>query len=461
MAFELSFVDSIAASPTTRLDINSASISTLIEGTEFGLPSLSRAYADTLMTDGAFVPAAAYGNRVITLNLDFNGVSSDTAASRWQSVIRELDRPFNFLRFKPDTTNPVFFRTMRSDASSWYFDAVTAEATVKILAEPFAYGTKQTLSLVTVNADPAAGSNGCFFDVTGVLGDVETPLYATVGTSIVTSGGRTSAIGVRRRGTPANVPFLTQAESLSLGTDTTLPGNDTAMSGSGSNYARCSFATSASLQARVSTTFSSTTRGVDIRGTYRTYVRVRKSVGSDSIQVRMRAGGDAGVTLTGDTVTCQATSNIQWVDLGLLTLPLNSDPVYDGPSGVEIEAWRGTLSIDAGRASGSGNLDIDCILLVPADDRFALVTWPSSSGATDLVMDGGRTMVYARGSAGEIRTNSVVPIVGGLPMVSPSATNRVFWVRDVGTANTDTISGTTTVTPYYWPRYLAVRPLAS
>lgn len=464
-----SWDDFSVTSPTrVRLDLNDdVNIRTLAEGTDFGVPELDRAVADTLLTDGAIVPAAAYTNRVLTLHLRFLSGDYDTNAALLQDVIRELDRaardPYsaaNFLRYQAGTSQPVFFRTMRSSASRVVWDAVSQEATVPILAEPFAYGLRVTGTPVTVDNNPAASSNGQYLDVTGVTGDVETPLYMILPSAgLVVTGGVTSVIATRRRGTPANAPFVLQAESMTLGTDTTLPGNDATMSGLGSNYARISFATTTSMATRLSTTFASTVRGTDMRGTYRVYIRIRRSA-SDGATIRFQAGGDNGATVTGDTVSCPATTSILWVDLGRLSLPVGPDPVTDGPSGVELEAWRGYLEIQAAR-TGTGTLDVDAIDLVPADDRLLLASWPRSSGATDIVLDSGRTIAYCRGSALEVRANDIVTLVGGPPMVSPGVTNRVYMLRNVGSANADTLS-TYSVTYYYWPRYVSVaRPPAS
>lgn len=469
MAYELAFVDSISASPTTRLNLHDGvAISTLADETDFGLPTLDRAYADTLLADGAVVPAAAYGNRIITLALDFNGASSDQAALRFQSVVRELDRPTNLLRYKPGTSNPVFFRTLRSDVAGWDFNPLTARATVRVLAEPFAYGTKQTLSAATVTNDPAAGTNGQFFDVTGVLGDVETPLMLSIPASGLLPGGSsatglTSCIAVRRRGTPSAAPFLVQAESLSLATDTTLPGADAAMSGSGSNYARVSFATDPSLIVRLSTASTSwVAASRDVRGTYRVLARTRKSVAGDTIQLQLRYNAN-GLTVTNTAATLSSSTNIRYSDLGLITLPAGADPVYDLLSGTELPAVAANFSILASRgAGGSGNLDLDFLLFVPADDCLALVTWGRSGGPDTYVLDSSIPAAYSMLS-GAVYSDPPMSIVGGVPMVSPNVTNRVYFVRNVNTTDTTTDSkaSTNAVTASYFPRYLAVRPLAS
>lgn len=476
--FELGFVDSISASATSRLNLNDGSyIRTLATGTDFGMPQLERAMFSTPLTDGGVVPAAAYSNRVITLALDLSLIADlDVAAQYLQKIAKELDRPHipldqpvNFLRYKAGTTNPVFFRVLRSAFSGVAWDAVQQRATVTLLAEPYAYGTKQTLAAATVNNDPAHASNGLFFDVTGVLGDVEVPLDLSItAADLLAAGdpGATTCIAVRRRGTPSAAPFLLQAETAdSLGSDTTLPGNDAVMSGASSNYARTTFATQAGMGTRWSK-FNFPSASVDARGMYRAFLRYRKSVLADVINVRMFYAKN-GFTTTGDTyalaVQASGSSNIYWADLGLVAFPGTSDPVEDGLSGTLLAIAGGTFGIDAQRVSGSGNIDMDCVVFVPADDRLALVKWSFNSGPDKFILDSTRAMAYALNSSSQIRPEQPMPVMGGTPVVSPGATNRITFIGNVGTAGivTDDKTDTFTVTGSYYPRYLYVRPVSS
>lgn len=620
MAYQLAFVNSIVTSPTIRLNLNDGvTISTLADGADFGLPSLDRAYADTLLADGAVVPAAAYGNRMITLPLEFpSTLSADAAAAAWQSVVRELDRPANFLRYTPDTTNPVFFRCLRSDASMWDFNPITRRATVRILAEPFGYGPLVTLPAVTVYNDPAEGqtlslnpffetdasdwivtggtfarstlqahegsasglltpdgvsatalirssqcpvatgqsvrvsawvrcavarivrleinwfdsshatistgnlvtgpslaattwtlldgaltapasaayaelrismtgtppgsntlhvdearlrvsgdAGGQCFDVTGVQGDVETPLMLSIPASGLFPGGssttgRTSCIAVRRRGTPSAAPFVLQAESLTLAVDTTLPGADALMSGSGSNYARVSFATATTLTQRMFTSAAAwAAASKDIRGMYRVFARTRHSVAGDTIQLMLKYYFNGG-SATNSAVTLSGSANIRYADLGLIAFPTGAAPATDGYSGVELSVSTAQIEIRAARPSGSGNVDIDFLIFVPADDRLALVTWGLTGGPDTFVLDSSIPAAYAT-AAGAVYNDPPFTIVGGVPMVSPSATNRIYFINNVNStdAATDGKTLTNAITPSYYPRYLAVRPLAS
>jgi hypothetical protein len=283
----LAFVDSIAASPTVRLDLSGGTRGpfNLRDGSDFPPPPLKRSIPSSLLADGGTPTSATYDNRVISLHLgvmdsgEFR--AADAAATQMQLLMRELDRPGNFLRYRADTTTAVFFRTFRSGPDAVAWDPFTRRATVTLLAEPFAYGLEQTLSPVTVTNNPAAGSNGMFLDITSPMGDVETPLYVafTNGTSGLGATGRfQSGLAMRRRGTVATTPFFLQAEAMTQGVDTTTQVNSATFSGSGNNSSRCTFATATSGQQRLTINPWPTGSSVDYRGTYRVFMRCKKTV---------------------------------------------------------------------------------------------------------------------------------------------------------------------------------------
>lgn len=471
MAHAVAFVDSIATSPTTRLNLNDGSTWTLLDaGTEFSPPPLKRAVASTLLTDGARIPAAAYDNRVLQLRLNLTAASEDASATAVQNLFRELDRPFNFLKFQPNAaTNPVYFRTFRTSASAVREVLPSGglrEFEVDILAEPFAYGPERALTLATVNNDPAAGSNGCYFDVDSadLLGDVETPAILKFAYADVEDMGPT-AIAVRRRGTPSSAPFVLQAESMTLGTDTTLPGNDSVMSGSGSNYARCSFATVAStMTVRLTSSTFPSSASVDARGIYRVFLRYRKGTAGNDINVQLGWSFGSTSATNREVALAANTTNRRWADLGTVQIPAGADPHYDGMSGVELPARGGVFTVAAQRTSGSGNVDFDVLLFMPADDRFCLVSWPTSSGPTYAVVDGTTETVYNLGGSDEVYPREMSALAGMFPYFTPNQDNRVCVLLNAGgnaaTASDDK-AATPDVTASYYPRYLYVRPAAT
>lgn len=155
--FILDFVDSVAASPTVRLSLTGDNPWRTLTGTNFGTPVLDRAVSRTLLADGATPTAATYDNRLITLVLRVESDDPDIYAAALQSLVRELDRPRNVLRYQPETAQPVFFHTYRSEVTSIDPDPVNRTVTAAMLARPFGFGPEQTVT-ATLYADPHEGA---------------------------------------------------------------------------------------------------------------------------------------------------------------------------------------------------------------------------------------------------------------------------------------------------------------
>lgn len=458
MAVTLQFVDSIASSPTVRLDLNDGTTWRCVaDGTEFPPPPLRRAVTQTFLAHGASISASAYDNRSIKLKLALLGSSADTGATEMQKLARELNRTSNLLKWQPNTTAPVFFRTFRSDISSVY-EIGRWEGKrlleVELVAEPFAYGLKVTPSAPTVTNDPAAGGNAMFFDLAAadVTGDVETPLHVYTADTDLTAS--TCVLAVRRHGTPANNTWFRQAEALTLGADTTLPGNDAAASGSGSNYARTSFSGTTSNAERIGGVFpASSGSSVEFTGLYRVFARLRHSVSGDTITVEMRYGNG----FSAGTVTLANTTAFRLVDLGILPMPAGNTGARDG-YGSTLATLSANVDFYAARSSGSGNLDWDYILLVPADEELCLTTWPTHTGR--FVWDGPNDSTHLLDSNGDlysVASGAAAPTrKGSVPLVAPNQINRVFFSPELNS----TVAKTATValTIAFWPRYLYVRP---
>lgn len=458
--YHLQFVDSIATTPTIRLDLTLPPWS-VQAGTEFPPPELRRAAVSTLLADGERYPAAAYRNRTLTLEIRVESLGDDATATALQSLYRELDRPCNILRYQPGTSAPVFFRTFRCPPSEVVWDPVDKRVVVKIPAEPFAYGAKETVGPVTVNNNPAS-TNGLYLDLPAVKGDVETPLRMTMPVAVnLTIDGMISLFAVRRRGTPSAAPFLLQAEAMTVGTDTTLQANSATMSGSGQNYIRTTFTSLSTLSQRAIMSTWPAVDSVDVRGRYRVYANVKKSVAGDAIDVQMRWGyaGTPG-QIVGPTVRLGAHTDRHLVDLGLISYPAGPDPVVDGFSGAPLLVSGQAFALHASR-TGSGTLDWDYVVFVPADDRVCLVDWGNSQrGAGEsVVVDGTTETVYPVTSTGVVYGGPPSAVAGGFVAVSPGVTNRVYFIRSVGPF--DQLADTTAITVDYWPRYLYVRPVAS
>jgi hypothetical protein len=464
----LQFVASIAATPTVRLDLNDGATWKMLEGTEFPPPPLNQAIASTLLQDGAVIPSSKYGLRTLTLTLGLETSSADNTAAQLQALFRELDRPANLIRWQPHgVTNPVFFRTFRTSAESVLRhgqpDNRRKTLTVNIFAEYAGYGLLETpVSAVTVSTDPAAGSNGCFVDVTGVKGDVESPAIIRWPSSAI-ADDRTVVFATRRRGDPSAMPFPFQAEAMTQGTDTTAQVNDANFSGAGNNYSRCTFGT-ATMQNRL-VLLDVGTASVDLRGTYRVFLRYRKNTSSDGINLQLRWGdANSWVNIDNDVYATVNNTTITTADLGLVSIPVGDDPVTDtdGTELVVSDSWR--MVLRAERTSGSGTIDFDFLMLVPADDRLGIVQWndDSSSPSDHWILRAEDWKASARDASGQV-ISAAPPAAraGGLPFLTPNQTNRIVMLRSVRAGDLWTLTTVSPVSVSYYPRYLTVRPAST
>lgn len=461
----IQFVDSISSTATVRLSLSAEPWRVLLAGTDVSPPPLRRSVVSTLLADGSIIPAASYDNRTVTLHLQLDASSPDVAATQIQLLHRELDRQTNILRWQPEPSLPaVYFETFRSPDTTDVVDhgINLYDFTIAIPAKPFSLGERENLSNAVVSNDPNAGS-GRFFDIAAgtIKGDVEVPLRVTIaGSSVV---GRQSLFATRRRGTPSAAPYALQAETLTMGTDTTVVGATDASgggaspSGAASNSVQTTFSNNGYI-VRLSTTAFPAAPSVDARGTYRVLAKVRgaTSVFTMKLEHGIRA-------IQNNSVTATLTSNVYtYVDLGLVQMPEGVDPITDGPGGLPLSVVGVPLKFYATRVSGAGFLIWDHFLLVPADDKFGIVQWGSTT-PTSFVIDGASRSIYGVDGSGRVADIGSTAITGDFPTVSPNVANRVSYVNDVtpNMSTSDPVASTVTLALSYWPRYLTVRPVLS
>lgn len=451
----IKFVDSVSLTATTRLDLENVMWRVLFEGTDTPPPPMEDQRVSSMLGDGEHISASVYRNREINLALLLTAASPDLGAQQIQALQRELDRPRNVLWWQPDINlPPVFFRTFRGPdvVTKLDFGLIKHRIDLTIEAEPFALGPEVGLGTLTVNQDPAASTNPTFLDLTGIKGDVETPLYVSMTNQPLS--GQHLAIATRKRGTPSAVRWFRQAEDtgLTLGLDAT---RTSAADASGGSAVRVSFATQSGNASRLSGAFPfDTGSSVDWPGTYRVMARVRVSTGT----VKMQLSTGSSVSSRNTPTTIDGNGAFVMADLGLVRLPLRSAGRSAG-YGPDHAAIGSTLSFYAERTVGAGTLEIDFIQIVPADEEYAFVQAPVSSG---LILDGPNGDVYAHDGAGHLAPiGALVPYIdGSLPTVSPrAATNRVFFINGVGLPTSGGITGSFQMTLSYWPRYRIVRPV--
>jgi len=467
----LRFVDSIASTRQVRMNLADWATWRPQDDSTFNPPPARRSRASTQLADGAVYPATTYEERTLELHWLMQTATMNLAADQIQDLIIELDRPGNILEYQPpNAANPVFFRTTRlaEDLQITYpTDGTLHDVRATIIAEPFAYGLKQTLATATVAKDPAAVTNPTYFDIpaASLIGDVATPLQLRIASGS-TMSIRNAYLASRSRGVPASAPYLQQVEAMTMVTDTATQVNSGSFSGSGNNYARTTFATDASMTERFTITAFPASPSVENRGEYRVFLRCKKSVGGDVVKVQLTY---SGVVNDAMTVPAVWTTGLGYLDLGLVSMPGGQDPTTDGLTGggTELPVDGGPLSVAIQRVSGSGNLESDLLVFVPAGpnygDRYALLQLSLPTTASDIiVVDGARDLMYKLDSGGNVQpgTNSLY-YMGGLPMVKPNQATRIYFNWNFDQLGLTTAPTTLDLTPSYWPRYLYAKPIST
>lgn len=470
------FVDSIAASPSVILDLNAAPLYVDVNRADVSPPDYDQSWSDNALSHGSRLVWEKAPNRVLVVPIHIMTSSVAAAESAINALGLQLAKN-GILKVQYGTT-PLYFRTFGNPSYAMKIRrALTASTSVdlKIVAEPFGYGPRVecTGSPFTVSNNPAAGTNPTWFDITGVLGDVSTPLLL-VTTSTGASGAPSGMVNkwlhlaTRRRGTPSNLNPVIQAEVMLASTDTALiPSNNAAFSGAGQNGMRVTFATNAAMTVRLSDQFPADgIARIDNRGEYLCYARCSKTVAGDTIDVQLRYGTGVVNNIANDVQRCPAGVTGPFIlNLGKVPLPIGPDPMTSGFSQVEMKTVLGWIALYAQRVSGTGNLDIDYLYLVPADDQTLIAKFPNqdSTYAIDGTTDGGGA-VYGSSTANDEVFNfagmAQITGGGGFPEVMPGVTNRIYWLRNIDPlGSTDAVGDTTTIRAYYWPRYReAIRP---
>jgi hypothetical protein len=465
--------DMVTNTPTVLLDLNVSPLN--VASYDLSPSDYAKGYAGGSMLNGQRVVFQAAQNRMLSLSLQVVSTTSAGFAGAIESLGRQLATD-NILKYQPNNTvAPVFFRTLANPGYAAEVRGVLRCAvqyqvvTLTIEAEFAAYGPRVEAvnSPFTVSNDPAAGSNGCFFDVTSVQGDTPTPLliHATsTGVTGTPSGfmQKWTHLGVRRRGTPSAYSNVLQGETLTPANGAAITADATM---SGGSKSRVTFSTTTNLLRGSNAFPSDGVARIDVRGEYRVYGRFAKTVAGDNITVQLGYGASSSTVVFNDTVTLPGTVGPYWVDLGKVPIPAFSDPVEFGFSGVNTKVRMTFVGLWAARLAGSGSLDIDVLYFVPADDLTLIAKFPATDTtyAIDGTTDEGGA-VYALTSTLDEITTTATPCQmvagGGFPEVIPGQTNRVHLIRHVdptGAAMTgapaDPIGSTTTIHVYYWPRW--------
>lgn len=466
MALIWQFVaDMASSSPSVRLDLNSSGMRVLL-GWKLGPTLFEKGYADSPLRHGKRPTRSSGVNQILEIPVEINKSTPALGAQAVEDLVRQLSVD-NILKVQLDGhPNPLFYRTFgNADFAATVRTVLIQDATInlQIEAEPFGYGPRVTAGTFTVSNNPANGTNPCRFDITGVLGDVPTPLLL-MATSTGASGAPSGLVSkwvhlaTRRRGTPSGYSNVVQAEDMTQGTGAVITADAAMSNGSKS---RVGFGTPG-MTLRLSDTFPGNgTATVEARGEYIVYGRFSKTVASDVISVQLGYGASSAAPVFNDAKTLPAgAAGPYTVELGKIPVPAWSDPIQHGFSGVSTKTLMAFVGLYMARTSGSGSVDVDYLYFMPCDEPTTVIArFPSTDTtyAIDGTTEAGGS-IYAMTTALDevLSTSAPVQMVGGggFPEVIPGVTNRIHFLRHVDpTGTVDALTDTTTITAYYWPRW--------
>lgn len=466
--------DMTSDAPSVLLDLNVSPFN-LAPGYEMNAAQFEKGWATSPMRHGGRMTRSVAGIKQMQIPLQ---VVSTTAAG-FSGAVEALGRILmnnGILRVQfSNSSRPVFFRTFADPDYAISIRGILSCAvqyqviTLTLFSDPFAYGPRveTTGSPFTVSNDPAAVTNPMRFDITGVQGDVPTPLLLVATSTAVTGASsgfasKWSHIAVRSRGTPSGYSNVVQAEDMTLGTNAAVVA-DAAMS-NGNKVTITPGTTGMVL--RVSDTFPGNgVSTVEARGLYRVYARVVKTIFTDTWDMQLGYGASSANPTFNDVQRTPVPSpgnNGPWmVDLGFLPCPPWADPIYHGYSGTLMKCMVPFVGVYAQRVAGTGALQIDYLYFVPADESTIIVAWPDDLAvyAVDGTTEAGGSCYATTTTLDEIITTSTPPQItsgGGFPELVPGQTNRIHLIRNVdltGNRIDPTNSNNTILRAYYWPRW--------
>lgn len=289
-----------------------------------------------------------------------------------------------FLQFKQDGSSTIlqseWFGGDPSPIDNWVSAARRAKILdnfkVKFKRRPYWEETSSQALATSENVS----NNGGYYDITGVRGDVPTPLTVTVRAGVASQDRVILAAKASGHGqTVGNFVNKYEAEGYTArGTgvaDLAYHATNADFSpGSGTAGQRWTVAGTSELTLL---SWDITTNASDQLGQYRVFVRCRDNKATFNVKIRVRAGiyttgnskqyGDYGAIakygdgtgVSGADNSSAGTTAIPIIDCGVITLP-PVDTQGVAPSKMILEL-RGT----AVSASGSPTFDIDCVYLMP------------------------------------------------------------------------------------------------
>lgn len=479
MTYILRYVDRPGG--TVLLDLTTATAFQVGEGgLDASPPPVNRSVSQNPVRDGGSVSAAPYGLRTIKLPLVYTPglVAAATADTNRKAsltaLMRVLQRPRVWLEVQtPNATESRFLYCYRADAgvlaavrglgSTW------AEVMVEQLADPFAYGPKESLGTLTTSV---AGDLKTTITGSTIKGDVPAPLIisaSTTDTNVRTLWAATKPGG----GAHKCLVDLNQAGG-------TLPGSSTrtttatANSVGGDVVRWANVAVGNEYRVNEGALFTTPGGGNDAKlaGSYRVLMVIRIGAAQNSgetweFSLRSMLPSSwtwtTGEVLIGRKVvqTTDASANQDLlVDLGVVEFPFGGRPLaagFDAPVAVSPATLRTYVKYTAGAAAA--DIDIDALIFLPADSSLMTMSYAAPTAtARTFTADPHSGQVVVTQSSAVVPDAARVSFTGQTPVVVPGTDVDLYAFNASGGLGQNS-SATTNIMPVsidcsYWPCYL-------
>ena len=208
-------------------------------------------------------------------------------------------------------------------------------------------------------------------------GDAPTPVTVVAQDTTSSHLGQRVAIATKKGGPPGtlttllNGGFISQCEAWTTGTDTALDTNANSSPGSGNTGLLTTFVTTTNSQRG----FINNLNAAAHRGrTYRAFLRFTNRTAAYNGTINLRWSYPPTPSTDNDAVTVTSATGATYyeADLGLVTCPDVSS------TGLNLAIW-------ASRSSGTGNLVLDYVQLVPVDEQAGTILFGGSVTNTNQV----------------------------------------------------------------------------
>lgn len=493
MAQIVKFLDRIGG--TVLLDMSPGTLATGVvvgdPGVQAPPPPVERVVSSTPLAEGGIVSLQPVGMRTVILPLSYTGGIAGSASAiqarrdAVQALMRVLTREDVWLELRPDqltesrylhcyrSSDPDLITKLQGMGDRW------AEAVVKLPADPYAYGPKETLGLLsttnggdlrttilgsTIKGEAASplvcqfthpGGGGALEQYSVWISSHHPGAYAKCLYDLVAAGGTppggstrtvvtdSNAIGgsyLQWNNVPVGSPFMVSAFPMTGTAGGAITGKGT--------YRAFAILDPGSIEPA-----SATER-------WRIALRILNTSFGSTFGETEIASGDAYVR-TGTVID-------RVVDLGLIDVPFAGRDTaigLDAPANIAAATLRvyATCIDNGGQTQANTDLGFDCIVLLPADDSLALVQYVSAPTARQYYLDPYSGTVEVR-DAGNLNVahQPFVGYSGGAPYVTPGVdTSLAMLGAQGGFTDKLSVAGAggrlnASMVADYWPRYLAV-----